>query len=115
MAMVNEKYIDCIDACQECAFVCNQCATGCLLENNVQELAKCIQLNFECAAICRSAAEIMSLGSTFSERICEICADICSACASECEKHEIEHCLDCADVCRECAETCITMVSTEVQ
>lgn len=73
-------------------------------------MTKCIQLDMECAAICYSAAQLMSLGSSKAEEVCRICADICNACAAECEKHKhMEHCAECAKACHECAEQCMAM------
>lgn len=107
--MAHQQFEDCIQACAACAIACSDCATECLKEEHVSHLTKCIQLDLECAAICRSAAEVMSLGSTFSARLCRVCADVCNACADECEKHAqmgMEHCRECADACRSCAEAC---------
>jgi hypothetical protein len=36
----------------------------------------------------------------------ELCARVCEACATECEKHDHEHCKLCAIMCRECAADC---------
>ncbi len=105
--MTNQQYQKCIDACIECATVCNHCAVSCLEEKDVQHLTKCIRLDLECAVICRTSAEIMSVGSVYSKQICQICAAICNACADECEKHAamgMEHCKECAEACRACAK-----------
>ena len=108
--MLHEKFQSCIEACNECATTCTHCATSCLHESDVKMLAHCIQLDLECAAICRSAAELMSLGSSHAQKLCAICADICDACAAECEKHShMEHCKECAEACRRCAEECRSM------
>lgn len=73
-------------------------------------MARCIQLDMECAAVCYSAAQLMSLGSSKAEEICRICADICEQCAAECEMHShMEHCRQCAEICRGCAEECRSM------
>jgi len=45
------------------------------------------QVDLECAAICRSTAEIMSLGSEYTHHLCRVCADVCNTCSVECEKH----------------------------
>lgn len=105
--MTHQQYQKCIDACIECATVCNHCAVSCLEEKDVQQLTKCIRLDLECAVICRSSAELMSVGSMYSRQICNICAAICIACADECEKHAamgMEHCKECAEACRACAK-----------
>lgn len=72
-------------------------------------MARCIQLDMECAAICYAAAQLMSMGSSEAAAVCAICADICDACASECAKHDTEHCRECAETCRKCAEACRQM------
>ncbi|HEY4151434.1 MAG TPA: four-helix bundle copper-binding protein, partial [Chitinophagaceae bacterium] len=61
------EYKKCIDACLQCAAVCNHCAASCLQEKDVKMMVKCIQLDLECAAICYTAAQLMSLGSSRAE------------------------------------------------
>ena len=74
-------------------------------------MARCIQLDMECAAICTAAAQLMSLGSEKAKDICGICAGICEACGEECGKHGSEHCQECAKTCRKCAEECRRMAA----
>lgn len=74
-------------------------------------MARCIQLDMECAAICYAAAQLMSLGSEKAAEICRICADMCDACGAECSKHQTEHCKECADMCKRCAEECRKMAA----
>lgn len=69
-------------------------------------MAGCIQLDMECAAICYTAAQVMSLGGQKARELCRICADICEACGNECGKHETEHCRECAAACKQCAVEC---------
>lgn len=110
--MSHEMYERCIEACNACAVACNHCALACLDEETVSHLKRCIQLDLECASLCRSASEIMSLGSIHSRDICKICAVACHACAEECEKHAqmgMEHCRECAEACRKCAQACEEM------
>jgi hypothetical protein len=55
---------------------------------------------------------LMTYGSEHANAICQLCADICNACAEECEKHsDMEHCQHCARVCRHCAEECVSMTA----
>lgn len=112
--MSHQKFQNCITACNDCAVECTHCATACLNEQQVDHLKRCIQLDLECAAFCRSAAEVMSLGSEYSMQLCKLCADVCDACAEECEKHAqkgMEHCRACAEACRRCAEACRQMTA----
>jgi hypothetical protein len=74
-------------------------------------MAKCIQLDMECAAICYAAAQLMSVGSEKAKDICRICADVCEACGEECGKHDHKHCQECAEACRHCAEECRRMLA----
>jgi hypothetical protein len=104
-------YQSCIDACYSCVAAGNYCASACLQEKNQEDFSICIRLDLECASICKSAAELMSLGSNYANAVCQVCADICLACAEECEKHDREHCRKCAEACRLCAEECASMIA----
>jgi len=61
--------------------------SSCTQEEDVKMMAKCIQLDMECAAICYAAAQLMSLGSEKAKEICTLCAGICETCGNECAKH----------------------------
>jgi hypothetical protein len=74
-------------------------------------MAKCIQLDMECAAICYAAAQLMSVGSSKAKDVCTICAGICEACGAECANHKNEHCQECAKACKQCAEECRKMAA----
>ena len=111
--MLHEQLQSCIDACNDCAVACDHCAVSCLKEQDVARMARCIQLDMDCAEICRLAAAYMSRGSEFAGELCETCALICEACAQECAKHKMGHCQDCAKACRRCAEECRRMASSQ--
>jgi hypothetical protein len=96
-----------IDALAKCGAECNHCAIACLDEQDVKILARCIKLDIDCAEICILASSYVSRGSEHAQHILNECAEICEACAGECEKHShMEHCRRCAEVCRTCAELC---------
>lgn len=112
--MIEQKFKDCIEACNVCVVTCTQCAMACLEEEHVQHLRNCIRLNMECVAYCRLAVELMSMDSSRSKEFCAICAAICEACALECEAHAargMDHCRICAEVCRQCADACREMAA----
>ena len=95
--MAHDKYQSCIHA-------------ACLGEDNIKMLARCIQLDRDCADICRLAMAFMARDSEFAQRVCAMCADICQACGDECAKHShMEHCVRCATACHRCAEECRRM------
>lgn len=105
----NTKWQSCIDACMRCAEACEFCATSDLKEQEVKMMASCAQINRECAAVCWTSASLMSMDSQFAKQFCGLCADICDACAQECERHNVEHCKNCAKICRSCAAECRKM------
>jgi hypothetical protein len=108
--MPHEQFRSCIDACNSCAEACDHCAASCLREKDVQAMARCIQLDIDCAAICRLAVSYMARGSELAGTICEACAEVCDVCAEECGKHsKMEHCRQCAEACRRCAQECRRM------
>ena len=109
--VMNHTYESCIEACLACAAACDYCASACLKEKDVNGMAKCAQLDMECAAICRTASQFMCLESEHANAVCQLCADICIACAEECNKHNTEHCRRCASICRSCAEECAVMAA----
>jgi hypothetical protein len=127
----NTKWQSCIDACMKCAEACEFCATRDVKEQSktlvqvaeeaasagaatsadvIQEIVKmmasCVQINRECAAVCWTSAALMSMDSLFAKQFCSLCADVCDACAKECERHGLNHSKRCAQVCRICAEEC---------
>jgi len=106
MAQTNQN---CVEACNACADACDRCAAACLKEPDVRQMARCIALDMDCAAICRLAAGFMSRGSQVSREICAACSDVCLICADECGSHPHDHCQRCADACRRCSDECLKM------
>jgi hypothetical protein len=105
------EWKSCIDACLQCAAVCNHCAISCTQEDDVKMMAKCIELDMQCASVCYAAAQLMSMGSSEAAKLCAICADICKACGAECGKHHTSHCQECSKLCNACAEECQKMAA----
>ena len=99
-------YQSCIDSCLRCAAICNHCASSCTQEEDIEMMALCIRLDMECAAICYSAAQLMSLGSSRAQKIIKICLEVCEACGTECKKHATPHCQECSELCLACAKDC---------
>lgn len=111
MAMMNEQFRSCIQACYDCADACDRCTVACLTEPDAGKLARCIRLNMDCAQICRLAAACMARDSEMVDVIWEICAQACETCAEECAQHTMEHCRLCAEACRHCADECRLMIA----
>lgn len=100
-----------IEATTECARICRQCAAACLEEKEISMLRECIRLDRDCAWICDLTAAYLIGNSPFQAQASQLCAEVCDACAAECEIHKhMEHCRDCAEACRRCAEVCRSLV-----
>lgn len=106
--MAHKKNQSLLEALNNCAAACNHCATACLDEQDVKMMARCIKLDMDCADICQLTAAFVARGSDHAVHLLKECAEICKACAEECEKHShMEHCRKCAEICRHCAEVCL--------
>ena len=99
----------CIAACEACANACDRCAAACLKEKGMQDMARCIALDIDCAQICRLAAGYMARGSELARPVCAVCAEVCEACGQECARHSQEHCRQCAQACSIAAAQCRAM------
>lgn len=105
--MSHERNQKLLDALAKCAAECSHCATACLREQDSMMLERCIKLDLDCAEVCEATTGFVARSSEFAEAVLRLCADICNACAEECEKHNhMEHCKHCAEACRACAEAC---------
>ena len=110
VAMASEKFKSCIDACYECATLCDRCAAACLQEHHIKTMARCIELDSYCAEICRLTAHFLAKGEMYSKEVCGLCEQICSDCAAECGQHTVLHCEHCAEACKRCSEECRRML-----
>src|SRR4051812_15867629 len=95
-----------IQQLNECAETCNMCFAACLNEEDVAMMARCIELDRECADICQLAASQLARDSENIDQYLSLCAEICEICSEECGKHDNDHCKKCSDTCRQCAEAC---------
>lgn len=89
----------------ECAAACQKCITGCLNED-ANMMADCIRTDLDCADVCITTATLLARDSVHGKHLLSECIEICKACATECEKHDHQHCKDCAEACRRCIEAC---------
>ncbi|MEJ1222499.1 four-helix bundle copper-binding protein [Sediminicola sp. 1XM1-17] len=48
----------------------------------------------------------MVADSSFAKQYCQLCADVCEWCASQCDEHKNKYCKLCAESCRRCMEEC---------
>lgn len=116
---ISQQKEECIQACLDCARICNTCADDMIgmQHDAVHDLmVRCIRLCRDCADICLLSAQWMGRASVFAVRLCALCAEVCDLCAGLCEQHAPHHplCGDCAKECRRCAGLCHQMVVQSV-
>lgn len=100
----------CIDACLACHKTCLATAmTHCLEMGGEHTTPDHFRLMIDCAAICATAADLMSHKSQFHHRMCGLCAEVCEICADDCVR--IGGMEACVKACRACAESCRAMAA----
>lgn len=114
---------DCIARCMESARLSEKCARVCCMLGNTA-LSPCIKLCRDCAEICFLDAKFMLRETPFHFHACALCAEICAACATECDKTvsivqgsglERNLLLECAEANRRTAECCGQMAAQPFQ
>lgn len=101
--MRNEKLIT---ALGNCINHCNYCADACLGEDGVKNMVDCIRTDRVCAEACAALNQILAMDYNNVKGLIKYCEQICTECADECGKHDMQHCQDCAEACRKCAKAC---------
>jgi hypothetical protein len=106
-----EEMRQCIQLCQDCHALCIQMIGHCLVLGGRHAAPEHIRLLMDCAQICTTTADYMARGSSFHDRTCSLCSEICRRCAESCEQLQGNDQLikQCAEMCRRCAESCERM------
>jgi hypothetical protein len=100
----------CIDACLACHKPClGMAMTHCLEAGGEHISPQHFRLMVDCAAICATAADLMSHKSQFHKQMCGLCAEVCDTCADDCER--LDGMEACVEACRTCAARCREMAA----
>ena len=100
----------CISACLDCHKVCLGLAmTHCLETGGEHVTPQHFRLMIDCAAICATAADLMSHKSQFQNQMCKLCAEVCDTCAKDCAR--LSGMKECVQACSTCAEMCRGMAA----
>ncbi len=98
----------CIDSCLECHKQClSEATNGHLEADRLQAKSHHFRMLLNCAEICQTSANFLLSKSPFYGHLCNVCAQICEACAQGC--YETLGMAACAAQCRQCAESCCGM------
>lgn len=94
-----------MEALTQCAAACENCVSVCINDGTPMS---CCPLCMDCADVCVMTFRLAAHNSEHLKDAARFCAEICDACAAECEKHAgyHPHCKACAAACRKCAEAC---------
>ena len=101
-----------IDAANECAVVCQACASACLGEADPSKLVGCIRDNLDCADLCeltaRHLARLNASDKQLTTSILSACIEACVQCGETCRAHgdHHDHCRLCAEACGRCEQAC---------
>jgi hypothetical protein len=106
---MSDQMQDCIDHCQGCQETCLEMIGHCLELGGEHAEADHIRMLMACAEICDTSARFMLLESPHHVATCGVCADVCEACAADCDRFDDETMARCADECRRCAAICRQM------
>ncbi|MGH6608832.1 MAG: four-helix bundle copper-binding protein [Burkholderiaceae bacterium] len=108
---VDDALARCIAACNDCNKICLQNIEHCLSLGGPHAEPAHMSMMLTCAAVCRTASELMSLNSEWHPTMCDLCAQVCDECADECE--ELGEMEDCVTACQDCADACREMVGEQ--
>ena len=111
---VNELLVAAARHSMLCSLFCTSCADACVAEQ--MDMRDCVRTCLDCAEICAATARLAVRRSSHDivmlRAQMETCIEACELCATECERHEHEHCRLCGTMCRECADDCRKVLPT---
>jgi hypothetical protein len=82
--MISKEMQRCIQTCQECHAICTETVLHCLTLGGEHAEAHHVRLLLACAAICRTSATFLELGSDLHTETCRVCATAAPRTASAC-------------------------------
>ncbi|MGE0471280.1 MAG: four-helix bundle copper-binding protein [Nitrospira sp.] len=103
----------CIQLCRDCHAMCTQTIAHCLKLGGRHATPDHIRLLVDCAQMCTTTVDYMLRESSFHDRVCRLCSELCTQCGKDCEQVAGDDQLikQCIEICRTCAESCERMAS----
>lgn len=93
--------------CLECSVTCLETLQYCAKIGDSHRDPAHLQLLRDCAELCVTTANFLATDSYYRTELAMICAEICDACAIDCEQFENDEQMRlCAEICQTCAVTC---------
>lgn len=98
------------DTLVACATACDEYATECSRQQDIEDLYRCIFLSLDCADLCRQVAVLYVRGSENTRLLARTCIEVCEKCAEECEQMSADRACQIASVCRQCIRVCMAIL-----
>ncbi len=110
---MGEEMQHCIQLCQDCHARCIELINHCVTLGGRHIAPVHIRLLMDCAQLCTVTADFVARASSFHDRTCGLCAELCRRCAESCEQVAGDDPImkQCAELCRRCAESCDRMAT----
>ena len=100
---------ECIELCLRTHQECSESFQYCLQTGGDHIDPHHLKLMQSSIEICYTSARFMMLQSPYHQVMCEICAQICTACAKSCEELHDDALAECIALCVSCADSCQKM------
>lgn len=113
---VGGELLACIAECSTCHDVCEETITHSLRSGGDFADTELVRALIDCAQICQTSADFMLRSSTSYKLVCDVCAQVCAACADECERFEHDDWMrTCAQTLRSCTTACQKMAGAKTR
>lgn len=99
-----------IETCKTCAKICYATAAKC---KDMEGMEDCYNACINCAEACEKVIVEIGVNGEYLLTAVDQCAHVCSGCATECAKHDNNHCRECSEICLKCAALCSTILGKE--
>lgn len=104
-----------VNSCLNSERACMEAFQYCLDEKGTAFSGKHLSLLQVCVETTRLTARLLIAESPFYHQSCELCYEVCQACAVECERYEYDDVFKIAAAsCRRCADSCRHMTGMSV-
>jgi len=103
------------DTLVACATACDEYATECSRQQDIEELYRCIFLSLDSADLCRQVAVLYVRGSENTRLLARTCIEVCEKCAEECERMSAVRACEIASTCRQCIRVCMSILEMSVR
>jgi hypothetical protein len=89
----SENNMELIQALIACANECENAVSACSREKEQRRLKKCMDLNKDCAEICRQAAKLLERNSKITGSFLRVSSRICKLSADQNQKIDLPECM----------------------